>query len=173
MRHRLLEVPRIAPKGTPRNKGLHRLRSWSALTVLSVVAATSATRQLSPILFCDLVRDPAKYNGRTVEVRATYRYGFEWHEFYCLDCLDKGKAWLELPDDMDDASLKELKRAPKGAGIVNVTVRGVFLSRGREGRLELIASSVTQVVTLSKGMHNRAEEERVERHRACGGANPR
>jgi hypothetical protein len=27
--------------------------------------------------FCDLLRNPEKYNGKEVTVRATWRYGFE------------------------------------------------------------------------------------------------
>ncbi len=40
-----------------------------------------------------------------VNVRATYRYGFEWQELYCLDCKDKGKAWLEVPLDLGSNAL--------------------------------------------------------------------
>ena len=31
----------------------------------------------SPVTFCDLVRNPEKYNGDEITVRTTYRYGFE------------------------------------------------------------------------------------------------
>jgi len=51
---------------------------------------------------------------------------FEWSQLYCPDCLDKGSAWLEFPDDLDDNSSKALRLIPNGAGIVNLTVRGIF-----------------------------------------------
>jgi hypothetical protein len=73
-----------------------------AKIVVPVLLAASTPQPT--LRFCDLVRNPAEYNGKTVTVRATYRYGFEWEELYCLDCLDKGKAWLEVPSDLDDAS---------------------------------------------------------------------
>lgn len=41
----------------------------------------------TPVTFCDLLRNAEKYNGKEVTVRATWRYGFEWSQFYCLDCL--------------------------------------------------------------------------------------
>ena len=66
----------------------------------------------SPLTFCDLVRNPEKYNGEEITVRATYRYGFEWSQLYCLDCAKKGKAWLDT-GFLDDASARSLKRAPK------------------------------------------------------------
>jgi hypothetical protein len=86
------------------------------------------------VSFCDLVRNPEKFNGREIIVRATYRYGYEWSELYCLDCLDKGKAWLWMRD-LDAASLRALKKLPKDAGIANLTVRGDFSSGGHFGDL--------------------------------------
>jgi hypothetical protein len=130
------------------------------------------------VSFCDLVRDAGKYSGKTVEVRATYRYGFEWQELYCISCLDKGKAWLELPSDPDEASRKAWKRLPKGAGIVNLTVTGVFMSGGHFGHLngyphEFIADSVKNVAVVGKGMPRGAQEEGAEKRWACGGSNPK
>jgi hypothetical protein len=39
--------------------------------------------------FCDLLRNPEKYNGKEVTVRATWSKGPEWSELYCLGCPDK------------------------------------------------------------------------------------
>src|SRR5215470_4199764 len=101
--------------------------------ILFLLLLALSGRTQSQVTFCDLVRNPELYNGKEVTVRATYKYGFEWQQLYCLECLDKGRAWLELPDDLDDASVKALKRAPKEAGIVNVTVQGIFVSGGHYG----------------------------------------
>lgn len=98
-----------------------------ALSAVFLVVTGGGYSQ-NAVTFCDLVRNPDKYNGQEVRVRATYRYGFEWQELYCLDCKDKGKAWLEVPFDLDDAAIRPLRRAPKGAGIVNLTLQGVFVS---------------------------------------------
>jgi len=130
------------------------------------------------ISFCDLVRNPGKVNGKEVTIRATHRYGFEWEELYCLDCLDKGKAWLEIPADIDDASQKALKRAPKGAGIINLTVSGTFMSGSTYGHLngyryKFVAKKITDVSVILKGMKSPAEEKEAEKHWACGGTNPK
>jgi hypothetical protein len=111
-------------------------------------------------------------------VRATYRYGYEWSELYCLECLDKGKAWLDIPIDIDDASLKSLKRTPKGAGIVNLTVQGTFRSGGFFGHMngyrhEFTARKISNVAVVLKGMKDISEEEKAEKKWACGGTNPK
>jgi hypothetical protein len=128
--------------------------------------------------FCDLLKNPEKYNGKEVTVRATWRYGFEWSQFYCLDCLDEGKAWLEVPSDLDDASMKALRRIPKGAGIVNITAQGVFMSDGHFGHLngypyKFVARKVSHVAVILSGMKKAAEEKEAEKQWACGGATPK
>src|SRR6266705_1777133 len=100
--------------------------------VLGFFLSVSARPELQ-VTFCELVRNPELYDGKEATVRVTYKYGFEWQMLYCLDCLDKGKAWLEFPIDLDDASVNALKRAPKGAGTVNLTVHGVFMSGAHYG----------------------------------------
>ena len=140
--------------------------------VSSEHADTAAT-----VSFCELVSNPKRYNGKEVTVRATYKYGFEWAYLYCLTCLDKGKAWLEIPDDVDESSTKVLKRGPKGAGIANITVRGTFIKCGHCGHenaypFKFVAHQVSDLVVLLKGMKP-DEEQKVERQWACGGTHPK
>jgi hypothetical protein len=146
--------------------------------VLIVCLLAITAQSQTAVSFCDLVRNPEQYDGKTVTVRATYKYGFEWQQFYCLDCLDRGKAWLELPDDLDQVSSKALKRAPKGAGIVNLTAEGVFMGRGNFGHMngyhyKFVAHQVRDVVVVLKGMKRPAEEEKAQKRWACGGTNPK
>jgi hypothetical protein len=127
--------------------------------------------------FCDLVRDAEKYNGKEVTVRATHHYSFEVSTFYCIDCLEKGRAWLDFSDDLDDASQKALRRAPKGTGIINLTVTGTFMSGGHYGHLGLkygfLARRVSDVSVLLKGTKKPDEERAIEEKWACGGKNPK
>jgi hypothetical protein len=93
-------------------------------------------------------------------------------------CAEKGKAWLEIPFDLDDNSAKSLKRAPKGAGIVNLTVQGVFHSGGHFGHLngyryEIVAHRISDVAVILKGMKSPAEEQKAEKQWGCGGTNPK
>jgi hypothetical protein len=146
--------------------------------VLILLLSESVAGSDATVSFCDLVRNPEKFNGREVTIRATYHYGFEWEQLYCLDCLDKGKAWLEISDDIDDASQKALRRTPKGAGIVNLTVSGIFMSGSTYGHLngyryKFVAKKISNVAVIIKGMKTLAEEKAAEKRWACGGTNPK
>lgn len=146
-------------------------------SIIVLFVLTGSVDPQAPVTFCDLVRNPEKYNGQEVRVRATYRYGFEWSELYCLDCLDKGKAWLDLVA-VDGAAERTFRRLPKGAGIVNLTVQGVFVSGETYGhqngyRYQITPNKITDVKVVQKGMKSRTEEERTEKQWACGGTNPK
>lgn len=153
-------------------------RQKALLMALFVLLLTPRGTADSRIAFCDLLHDPQAFNGKEVTVRATYRYGYEWSQLYCLDCLDKGRAWLSIPADVDEKTIKALKHAPKWAGTVNVTVHGVFMSGGTFGHLngyryQFVADSVTDVAIIVKGMKSLKEEEAAEKRWACGGTNPK
>jgi hypothetical protein len=148
------------------------------IPVIALLIFGGAAHAQTATTLCDLLRNPDKYVGQLVRVRATLRYGFEWEQFYCLDCLDRGKAWLTMPSDMDNKSDKVFKKMPKGAGIVNVTVVGIFHFGGSYGHLngyryELIAQQIRDVAVIQKGMRPIAEEAKAERQWACGGVHPR
>lgn len=149
------------------------------LTGIVIVAAMLIpSKPLQPdISFCELLKNPEQYNGKEVTVRATWRYGYEWSDFYCLDCLDQGKTWLQVPSNLDDASTKALRRIPK-AGIVNITVRGIFMSNGHFGHLngypyQLVTQRVSNAAVILSGMKDAAQEKQAEKKWACGGENPK
>lgn len=161
---------------------IHRASTTFSMKLLTAVIIilflTCGVHSQSPITFCDLVRNPEKYTGKQVTVRATYRYGFEWSELYCLDCLDQGKVWLDMPIELEDTSAKTLKKLPKGAGIVNLTVQGVFVSGSTFGpsnsyRYKIEPSKISDVVVLQKGMKSPKEEKDIEKRYACGGTDPK
>ena len=150
----------------------------SVLVLISLTFFSVATYAQTPVKLCDLLQNPEKYRDQTVNVRATFRYGFEWQQLYCLDCLDKGRAWLSLPNDMDDESKRIFKKMPKGAGIVNVTVVGVLhfgssYDHLNGYRYELIAQEIRDVVVIQKGSKDPATESTAEPQWACGGATPK
>jgi hypothetical protein len=153
---------------------------WGMAWLLAVLACAIGVAQVreQPMSrsFCELVRDPAMYDGKLVKVRATYRYGFEWQELYCLGCLDRGKAWSEFAHELDRGSRRALRRAPKYAGVVNVTVTGVFKGEGHFGHLNgyrymVVMSKIEDLRIVSKGI--RREEAALEERYGCGGTDPR
>jgi len=148
------------------------------LTLLLILSVVGGVRPQSSVAFCDLLRNPAQYDGKEVRVRATYRYGFEWSQLYCIDCIDKGKAWLKFSDNLDEASQRSLRKLPKGAGIANLTVQGVFSSVGTFGhsngyRYQILASKISDVSVIQKGMQAPEMEQKAENRWACGGTNPK
>jgi hypothetical protein len=89
-----------------------------------------------------------------------------------------GKAWLDRSSDLDEASERALKKIPKGAGIVNLTVQGVFLSGGTFGHLngyryEIVPTKISNISVIQKRMKSPAEEQKAERRWACGGTKPK
>lgn len=146
-----------------------------ARTMLVLLVASGMPQ--TPPTFCDLLRNPQQHNGQEVRIRATYRYGFEWSQLYCLDCRDKGKAWLEFAD-LDGDSERAVLRLPKGAGIANLTVQGVFMSgatfgHGNGYRYQIVAHKVSDVAIIQKGTKPSEVEEKAERRWGCGGTEPK
>ena len=67
----------------------------------------------------------------------------------------------------------------KGAGIVNLTLQGVFVSGnhhfGHMGMYpyKFVVHKITDVAVVSKGMKPIADEEKAEKQWACGGTDPK
>jgi hypothetical protein len=159
---------------------------WLTLTTLTLgmivltlgVSGSGNTQEPILVRFCDLVKNSHQYSGNSIKVRATYQYGFEWSFLYCLDCKDQEKIWLDLPIDLEDSSEKVLKRLPKGGGIVNITLHGVFEGPGSYGHLNgykyrFTADKVENMAVVYKGMGPIEKEKAAEEKWACGGANPK
>jgi hypothetical protein len=130
----------------------------------------------SPIQFCDLLRNPSRYNGQRVRVRVTHRYVFEVSELFCLECSDKGRVWLDTTNIDDEASERAFRKMP-AAGIVNLTIEGVFMAEGHFGHTgwpyQLKAEKIEGVKVLLNGRKPPEAEREIEKKWACGGAHPK
>jgi len=85
--------------------------------------------------------------------------------------------WLEISPELDDRSTAVLKRTPK-AGIVNITVQGVFQSGGHFGHLNsypnrFVARRVSYFAIVSNGMKSLEDERNAEKQWVCRGSNPK
>ena len=139
-----------------------------------IVLLVSTASPQTTVKFCELMRDPERYNGKLVKVRATWIYGYEWSYLHCLDCGDR--VWLDT-SALDEQSEKTLKHLPKGASIVNVDVEGVFQTSGTFGHMnsykhQLMAHTIADPAVISKGMKPHEKELEMERKFACGGIKP-
>ncbi|HKS30533.1 MAG TPA: hypothetical protein VJS44_22095 [Pyrinomonadaceae bacterium] len=108
----------------------------------------------SVVTYCDLVRNPEKYDSKEVTVRATYRYGFEWQEMFCLECREIGKTWIEFKDIAPDVKA-QLRKLPKHQGTINAVFTGTFQSSngpfGDGGySFRFIVKAVSRIEVISK-----------------------
>jgi hypothetical protein len=92
--------------------------------------------------------------------------------------MDKGRVWLEFPFNVDASATRALKRGPKGAGTVNITVQGTFIKCGSCGHqgaypFQVVGTKASNVAVVIKGMSSRDEEQIAEKQWACGGTNPK
>lgn len=125
------------------------------------------------VTYCDLLNDAGKNDGKLVRVRATYRYGFEWQEMFCLGCRDRGKTWLEFDTDSDRELRGALKRLPKDQGTVNAIFEGTLTSTdgpfGDGGyRFKFVAKSISDVSVISKSGANPEQLPIAAQKNICG-----
>jgi hypothetical protein len=63
-------------------------------------AKQTASESVPTISYCELLREPALYQGKLVRVAATWNYGFEWSYLYHRQCMSRvNKAWVEFVDE--------------------------------------------------------------------------
>lgn len=114
------------------------------LILMSLIVGHSQQKQDSLITqtgievsFCDLIENAEKYKDKEVTVKATYKYGFEHAELYCLGCEDQ--AWVEFDESFKNHSkskyLKKIKSNGDQGRTVNVEVVGTLFSGGGFGHL--------------------------------------
>lgn len=151
-----------------------RVMLWGLfMIVVGAVSADEHVQYLS-LSYCDLVQNPDRYSGQRVSFTATYRYGYEWQELYCLTCRDAGKTWLEFPQDPPKEMKKAFKGTPKGQGTLNANFKGVFQTNGSYGdgsykyQLALEHIADVQVISRSGGVPGVLPEP--ARRRVCGGS---
>jgi hypothetical protein len=101
--------------------------AWKSST--ASLQLESAMPTYVSVSYCDLVRRPYEYDGKGVAVWATYRYGFEWQELFCVKCRGDRKTWLEFVEMPPDVH-RALSLAPRHEGTLNATFQGTFRGTG-------------------------------------------
>jgi hypothetical protein len=101
--------------------------------ILAAYQSDKGLANYTQIDLCEILRNPQQYDGKQVVVRASYRYGFEWQELFCMRCRKQGKTWLEFSFENDTTIRRALRKAPKHQGIVNATFYGIFQAGGSYG----------------------------------------
>jgi hypothetical protein len=156
----------------------HRVFSILGLILLpflwQVASGQENNNNPMTVEYCALVKNPEKYDGKEVTVRATYRYGFEWSEIFCLDCRDTGKTWLEI-GDITKKSEKILKKFPKDDGTINALFTGTFeSSKGPFGdggyRFRLMLKEISQAKLVTKSGADPKQLPDDTRKKVCAAA---
>jgi hypothetical protein len=139
----------------------HRRKILTILVILVLISfgQTVIAQNIdspSSVEYCDLVKNPEEYDGENVIIHATYRYGFEWQEMYCLGCATAPRTWLEIDsDNVTKKSRKALKRLPRDGATVNALFIGKFESSGGpfgDGayRFRFMVREVSQIELVTK-----------------------
>ena len=90
--------------------------------LLSGLAVTAQEKSsfvnVPTVSFCELVREPAKYDKQVLRVRGNYVFRFEVSNFYDVDCQSRETtAWLEFDPSAEAATdpkvLKKLRPLSK------------------------------------------------------------
>jgi hypothetical protein len=93
---------------------------------LLLACCCSAWGQDLPVSFGELIGRPKDFDGKRITVRATYRYGFEWQELYCMPSRRSARVWLAIPTDLPKQIQNTSKRLPKHQGTINAIFTGLF-----------------------------------------------
>jgi len=76
------------------------------LSVLAVTAQEkSSFENVATVSYCELVREPAKYDKQIVRVRGNYLFRFETSIFFNVDCeSSENSAWVEFDQSAEKAT---------------------------------------------------------------------
>jgi len=85
------------------------LKKWESLIFailylsLSACSSSQSDQKIPLVAYCDLVRNPSKYDGQEVRVKAIYTTGFEWAFLSDEKCPSKKdnatRTWVVIPGD--------------------------------------------------------------------------
>lgn len=87
------------------------------------------TSGLQDASVCQLLESPGSYSGRTIRVKAVYRYGFEWSELYSLKCSNDKRIWVEREDRKCEkaGTVEEMEYAGMGGRTYGIVAEGTLI----------------------------------------------
>jgi len=101
----------------------------STLLTGTLSRATAQNQKYPTVSYCDLMRSPEQYRGKVVRVSAIYRYGFEWSELYCLECVSEARTWVDLDETFVSSTKANLRKKIGPHGVTGRTVRVTMVGR--------------------------------------------
>ena len=91
------------------------------VAALVVDAQSEPSKRLPTVTYSELLKNKESYLGKTVRLKATWTYGFEWTYLCASICGKLEKAWVEVAYDVTQSkcSIPELgKEFDNGAEVV-------------------------------------------------------
>ena len=103
------------------------LRTLGGLAAVALIPISRAqTPAPPPHDWCEIIENAAEFDGKEIEVRATYRTRFETSELHCLGCKAGGRAWVDFKQAVPfPAPLRGMN-----SGTANVIFKGRFHTSG-------------------------------------------
>jgi hypothetical protein len=105
----------------------------STLLTGTLSRAAAQNREYATVSYCYLMRKPEQYSGKVVRVSAIYRYGFEWSELYCLECVSEARTWVDLDEIFVSSTKASMRKKIGPHGFEGRTVRVIMVGRFAEG----------------------------------------
>jgi hypothetical protein len=90
---------------------------------------TTEAQTIETVSYCDLMRQPAQYNGKVIRVSAIYRYGFEWSTLYCPECIDETQTWIGFSETFISSTKRSLRKKIGENGFRGKTVKVKLVGR--------------------------------------------
>jgi hypothetical protein len=88
-----------------------------------------AATKIPTVAYCDLIRNPELYDQKVIRVKAIYRYGYEWSELYCGDCLKEGQTWVDFDESFESCTKPDVAKKLGDNGFKGRTVSVVMIGK--------------------------------------------
>lgn len=110
------------------------INAQSEKTLVKGDSQTSAQKEGSKtneVSFCEMMQSPEQFGKEPVKVKAVYRYGFEWSEFYSLKCEPKKRIWVERAEtECENAGqIEKFEPAAMGGRTYGVVAVGTLIEK--------------------------------------------
>lgn len=98
------------------------LASTCLMPLSAKVSNPSFASVVPTVAYCDLIRNPKLYCDKLIRIRVLYRYGYEWSQFYCPECLSEGETWVDFEKSFKSCTRSEVSRRIGDNGFKGRTV---------------------------------------------------
>jgi hypothetical protein len=117
---------------------MKRMMQSAIVAVVLLLSSLPAAQETKPapqdVSYCQLAATPKAFAGKTIRVRAIYRYMFEVSLLASPECCAQPelRVWVTIDMDLDRRSERVFKKFPP-AGAVLATFEGDFEAGGAYG----------------------------------------